>query len=131
MRRHSQMLAQGTRDGHSRGPSPHMPSRCQQGATSTPCTFDVLRWCGHVPDASTMSKVASAVNIPSYTRSCHSGEGTAWASLDEDEALEDDFQTLHMPVCHIMRWEDNGRQCSAKGRPESSEEDRGSGHSTE
>ena len=53
-------------------------------------------------DVSTMPKVTSAVNIPSYARSSHSGEGTAQASLNEDEALEDDFQTLHTPVCHVM-----------------------------
>ena len=26
------------------------------------------------------------------------------ASLDQDEVLEDDFQTQHMPVCHV-RWQ--------------------------
>ena len=33
---HSQMLAQGTRDGHSCGPSPHTRLRCHHGATSPP-----------------------------------------------------------------------------------------------
>ena len=31
----------------------------------------------------------------------------AWASLDDEDAWEDDFQTLHMPVCHIV-WQDEG-----------------------
>ena len=87
----------------------------------TPCTpsrcyFSVAM----SPDISTMPKVASAVNIPSHTWSSHSSEGTAWASLDEYEALEDDFQTLHTPVHSIMQREDDSCQCSAKGRPESS-----------
>ena len=109
------------RDGHSCGPSPHMPSRCHHGATSTPCT--PLMCYGSTaasPDASTMPKVASAVNIPSYTWSSHSREGTARVSLDMDEALEDDFQTLYTPVHCVMQQEDNGCQCSAEGRPESS-----------
>ena len=39
----SQMPAQGTRDEHSHGPSPHMPLRCHHGVTSPPCT--PLRCC--------------------------------------------------------------------------------------
>ena len=42
---------------------------------------------------------------------------TAQASLDEDDAWEDDFQ---MPVHHVMWWEDDGRRCPAQERPESS-----------
>ena len=57
---------------------------------------------------------------PPHTWSIHSGEGTARASLNQDEALEDDFQTQHMLVCHVMQWEDNGCPSSAEGRLECS-----------
>ena len=42
----------------------------------------------------------------------------AQASLDQNEALEDDFQTQHMPVRRVMRREDDSRRSSAKGRLE-------------
>ena len=71
-------------------------------------------------DVSTMPKVASAVNIPPYAWSSHSSEGMARASFDQDEALEDDFQTQHMPVCCIMQWEDDSHQSSAERRLECS-----------
>ena len=44
----------------------------------------------------------------------------AWASLDEDDAWEDDFQTPHTPVHHVMQWQDDDRRCPAEGRPEPS-----------
>ena len=94
-------------DGHSCGPSPHMSSRCHHGVTTPPCTTSRC-YCG------------TAVNIPSHTWSSHTGEGMAWASLNEDEALEDDFQILHTLVCHIMWWKDDSCRCSAEGRLESS-----------
>ena len=50
-----------------------------------------------------MPKLALAVNVPSYAWSSHSGEGMARASLDDEDAWEDDFQTLHMPIHHIAR----------------------------
>ena len=79
-------------------------------------------YCGAAAshNLSTTPKVASMVNVPPHTRSSHSGEGMAWASLDHDEALEDDFQTQHMLVHCVMRQEDTGHQSSAKGRLESS-----------
>ena len=40
----------------------------------------------------------------------------AWALLDQDEAQEDDFQTQHTPVCHMMQWEDDSHRSSAKAR---------------
>ena len=43
-----------------------------------------------------------------------------WVSLDEDEALEDDFQMPHTLLHRVMWQEDDGRRCSAEGRPESS-----------
>ena len=44
----------------------------------------------------------------------------AWALLDQDEALEDDFQTQYTPVRHVVQWEDDSHQSSAKGRLEHS-----------
>ena len=68
-------------------------------------------------DISTTPKVASVVNILPHAQSSHSSEGTAHASLDQDEALEDDFQTQHTLVHRVM-WQDDGRQSSAEGRLE-------------
>ena len=39
----------------------------------------------------------------------------ALASLDQDEALEDGFQTQHTPVCHVKRRGDSGSGSSAGG----------------
>ena len=115
---HSQMLAW---DGQLCAPSPHMPSRCPHGATLLPCTT-MRCYCGTAAshDVSTTPKVASTVNVPPHIQSSHSGKGMAQASLNHDEALEDDFQTQHMPVRHIMQWEDTGHQSSAEGRVECS-----------
>ena len=112
------MLAQ---DGQLHAPSPHMPSRCPHGATLSPCV-STRCYCGTTTshDLSTTPKVASTVNIPPHARSSHSGKGMAQASLDHDEALEDDFQTQHTPVHHVMQWEDTSHQSSAKGRLECS-----------
>ena len=44
----------------------------------------------------------------------------AQASLDEDDALEDDFQTPHTPVCRVVWWEDDGHRSPAGGGLESS-----------
>ena len=87
----------------------------------TPCT-PLRCYCSVATshDVSTTPKVASAVNIPPYTQFSHSGEGMARVLLDQDEALEDDFQTQQTPVHCIMQWEDDGHRCSAKGRLESS-----------
>ena len=83
-------------------------------------TFEVLLWSSHTPNVSTTPKMAWAVNIPSHAWSSHSGEGMARASLNEDDASEDDFQTPHTPVHHILEREDDGHECPAEGRPESS-----------
>ena len=98
-----------------------MPLRSHLGVTAPPCT-PLRCYCGAAasPNISTTPKVASVVNIPSHAWSSHSGEGTARASLDEDDAGEEDFQTPHMPV-HLVTWrEDNGSRCPAEGRLESS-----------
>ena len=67
-----------------------------------------------------MPKVALVANIPSHARSSHSSEGMGQASLDEDDAWEDDFQTPHTPIHCVMWQEDDGHRCLAEGRPESS-----------
>ena len=115
------MPARGTRDGYSCGPFPHTLLRCHHGVTTPPCT-PLSCYCSVAtsPNMSTTPKVASEVNIPSYAQSSHSSEGMAHASLDEDDALEDDFQMPHTLVCRIVQWEDNGHESPAEGRPESS-----------
>ena len=111
------MLAQGTRDEHSRGPFPDMPPRCHHGVTSPPCT-PLRCCCGTAASHNiyTTPKVALAVNVPAHTQSSHSGEGMAQASFDQDEAQEDDFQTQHMPFHCVMWREDDGCRSSAEGR---------------
>ena len=44
----------------------------------------------------------------------------ARASLNQNEAQEDDFQTQHMPICCVMQQENDGRRSSAEGRLEHS-----------
>ena len=101
----------------------HLPTRFEMSPWSiyTPCT-PLRCYCraATIPNVSTMPKVASVVNIPSHAWSSHSGEGMARAFLDEDDAWEDDFQTPHTPVCHVMQWEEDGHRCPAEGKPESS-----------
>ena len=97
--------------------SPHMPLRCPHGATLLPCVT-ARCYCGTAMphDVNTTPKVASAVNVPPpHAQPSHSGEGTALASLDQDEALEDDFQTQHMPICCIRQWGDSGSGSLAGG----------------
>ena len=89
---HSQTPAQGDRNGHSHGSSPCMPSRCHCGAAL-------------YPDANTMPKLASAVNVLFHAWSSHSCGEMARASLDDEDAWEDDFQTPHMPVHHVV-WQE-------------------------
>ena len=91
------------------------------GVTAPACT-PLKCYCGAAasPDISTMPKVVSAVNIPSHAWSSHSSERIAWASLNEDDTWEDDFQTLHTPVCHVVWQEDDGCRDPAEGRPGSS-----------
>ena len=93
----SRTPAQGGWSGHSCSSPPNMPSRCHHRGPPS-------------PDANTMPKLASAVNIPSYAWSSHSGGRMAQASLDEQDAWEDNVQTLHTPVCHIVQWDGGGRR---------------------
>ena len=76
------------------------------------CNFEVLLWHSHVPQH--LHHIQSGFS-GQCSHPC-SDEGTARASLDQDQAQEDDFQTQHMPVCHVMWWEDDRRRSSAKGR---------------
>ena len=85
--------------------TPCTPSRCYCGAAMS-------------PNVSTMPKVALAVNVPSHAQSSHSSEGMAQASLDEDDAWEDDFQNLHTPVHCVVHREDNGHRGSPGQRTE-------------
>ena len=71
---------------------PNMLPRCHCGGPTSPCT-------------DTMPKLASAASVPAYAHSSHSGRGMAWASLDDEDACEDDFQTLHMSFHHIVWWD--------------------------
>ena len=71
---------------------PNMPPRCHCGGPIS-------------PSANTMPKLTSAVNVPAYAHSSRSSGGMDRASLDDEDMWEDDFQTLHMPVCRIV-WHD-------------------------
>ena len=67
-----------------------------------------------------MPKLALAVNAPSHGQSSHSSGGMAWASLDDEDTWEDDFQTPHMPVHHVVQGEDGGCRELVNGRMEAS-----------
>ena len=86
-----------------------MPSRCHCGATLSPCMPLRCHWGASLsPDANTMPKLASAVSVPPNACSSHSSGGMVHASLNDEDTWEDDFQTSHMPVCHIVWREDCG-----------------------
>ena len=91
---HSRMLALRDWTGHSCCSPPNMPLRCD-------C------WEPLSPSANTMPKLASAVNVLSYAWSSRSSGGMARTSLDEEDTWEDDFQTSHMLVHHVV-WHDGG-----------------------
>ena len=104
---HSQTPAQGDGNGSSHSSSPCMPSRCHCGAALS-------------PDANTMPKLASAVNVLSHAWSSQSCGEMARASLDDEDAWDDDFQTPHMPVHHVVWWEGEpaaGRMEAYRGSP--------------
>ena len=67
-----------------------------------------------------MPKLASVVNVLSHAQSSHSGEGMAWASLNDDDTWDDDFQTLHTPDCHVVWREDDNHGELVDGGTESS-----------
>ena len=93
---------------HSCCSPPNMPLRCH-------C------WEPSSPGADTIPKLASAVNVPSYAQSSCSGRGMARAFLDEEDAWEDDFQTLHMLVHHVVQHDGGGRREPATERMEPAE----------
>ena len=104
---HSQTPAQGDRNGHSHGSSPCMPSRCHCGAALC-------------PNANTMPKLASAVNVLSHAQSSHSCREMARAFLDDEDEWEDDFQTTHTPVHCVVQQEGEpaaGRIEASRGSP--------------
>ena len=86
------------------------------------CDREVLLWCHHIPRCQHHTKGGfnGQCSPPHHAWCSHSGKGMAWASLDHDEALEDDFQTQHMLDHHVMWQEDTGHRSSAKGRLECS-----------
>ena len=88
-RRHSRMPALRDWSRHSCCSPPNMPPRCHCGEPLS-------------PGADTMPKLILAVNVPAYARSSRSSWGMARASLDDEDVWEDDFQTAHMLVCHIV-----------------------------
>ena len=84
------------------------------------CDREVLLQCHHIPQCQHHTQGGFNGECPPHAQSSHSSEGMAWASLNHDKALEDDFQTQHTPVHHIMQWEDTGHRSSAEGRLECS-----------
>ena len=104
---HSQTPAQEDWSRHSHGSSPNMLLRCHCRAPLS-------------PDADTMPKLASAVNVLSYAWSSHSCGGMAQAFLDDEDAWKDDFQTPHMPVCRVVQWDGGSRGELAAERMEAS-----------
>ena len=94
-----------------------MPLRCPHGATLLPCATVRCYCSAIVPhDAPTTPKVASVINVPPHAQSRYSSEGMALASLDQDEVLEDDFQTQHTPVPHI-KWRGDSSSGSSARKP--------------
>ena len=105
--------------GHKRASRPRRRSRSSSRCHSR--TLALRDWSGHsccLPPntllrchcreplslgANTMPKLASAVNVPAYAQSSRSDRGMAGASLDDEDAWEDDFQTLHTPVCCVVQ----------------------------
>ena len=84
-----------------------MPLRCYCRATAS-------------PDTNTMPKLASAVSVLTHVQSSHSGGGMARASLNDEDAWDDDFQTPHTPVHHVVWREDTGRGELVNGKMEAS-----------
>ena len=67
-----------------------------------------------------MPKLALAVNVWAYACSSRSGREMAQASLNDQDAWEDDSQTLHMPVHCIVRRDGGGHGELATERIEAS-----------
>ena len=66
-----------------------------------------------------MPKLALAVNVPSHAQSSHSSWGMARASHSDEDAWDDDFQTPHTPVRHIIwREDDSHREWMEEWKPQ-------------
>ena len=91
----SRMLALRDWSRHSCCSPPNMPLRCH-------CREPLS------PGADTTPKLPSAVNVLAYTLSIRSSGGMARASLDDEDTWEDDFQTPHSPVHHVVRQDGGG-----------------------
>ena len=78
-------------NGHSCCSPSNTPLRCHCGESLS-------------PGADTTPKLPLAVNVLAYAWSNRLGGGMTRASLDDEEVWEDDFQTLHSPACHVVRW---------------------------
>ena len=108
-------------EGQPQATSPNYPLRCPHGATLLSCATARCYCSTTMPhDAPTTPKVTSVVNVPPHGRSSHSGEGMALASLNQDEVLEDDFQTQHVPVCRVRWWGNSSSGSLAGGGLEGS-----------
>ena len=67
------------------------------------CDREVLLWHRHIPQCQYHTQGGFNGQHSPHARSSHSGEGMARALLDHYKALEDDFQTQHVPVRRITR----------------------------
>ena len=72
------------------------------------------------PSLDTTPKLSSAVSVPAYARSSRFAQGVAQALLDDDEDKEEDFQTPHIPMHHIIRQEEGGQGKPAAEQMEAS-----------
>ena len=122
--------------GHTRAPRSRRRSRSSSKHSSRTLAF--RDWSGHsccslpnmplryhceeplFPGANTMPKLPSAVNILANAQSSCLGGGMARASLDNDEAWEDDFQTPHSPAHCVVRRDGGGHGELATTRIEAS-----------
>ena len=108
-RARGQRLRSGSRH-HSKTPS-------QKGWTRYTCSSPPntlpLRYPGagelFFPSSYATPKLSLAVSILAYARSSCSAGDVAQALLDDDKDEEQDFQTPHTPVYHMVRWEEGGQ----------------------
>ena len=115
---------QGSRNGfrcHSKTPSQKGWTRFTRG--SPPNTL-LLRYprAGELfsPSLDTTLRLSSAVSILAHARSSCSAEGVAQASLDDDKDWEEDFQTPHTLMHHVVRKEEGGQGKPAAEQMEAS-----------
>ena len=97
---------QGSRSGSRR----HSKTPSQKGWTRYTCDSPSNTLLSRYPSAGelfspspdTTPKLSSAVSILVYARSSHSAEGVVQVSLDDDKDWEENFQTPHTPVHHVV-----------------------------